>query len=112
MNCPNCGTPEQARVKVCSSCGEAYASQDLLELRQLEFLVEETSTWEVPTDVRSPYKERLERLRDQILRREPVQPEPVAPIPEPIPEKIDTPVAPAPPKEKIPFLGLNRNFSA
>ena len=36
MNCPNCGNPEQERVRVCSACGTTYASQDLQELRQLE----------------------------------------------------------------------------
>ena len=102
MSCPNCGAPETARVKVCQSCGEAYASQDLLELRQLEFLVEETSSWEVPETVRSPYMERMQRLRDQVLRRAPLQPvEPILPAAEPIPKKVEAPTAP--PKEQIPF---------
>ncbi len=67
MNCPNCGTPEQARVKVCPGCGTAYASQDLLELRQLEFLLQETTTWPQADSLRQPYTERLEALHARLL---------------------------------------------
>jgi hypothetical protein len=66
----------------------------------LEFLVEETASWEVAATVRSPYMERLQRLRDQILRREPLRPEP---IPEPALKKVEAPLAPTPPKEQVPF---------
>jgi hypothetical protein len=76
MNCPNCGAPEKARVKVCHECDQAYASQDLLELRQLEYLIEATDTWKVADSLRSPYLERLEKLRSR-LRREPLKPDAV-----------------------------------
>ena len=67
MNCPNCDTPEQARVKVCPGCGIAYASQDLLELRQLEFLLQETASWPGTEALRQHYAVRLEALRARLL---------------------------------------------
>jgi len=96
----------------CRSCGEAYASRDLLELRQLEFLVEETAAWEVADALRSPYAERLEKLRTRFHRRAPPQPEAVAeavPVAAPAsgaarPEPVTAPAPrPAPPREKVPF---------
>ena len=119
MNCPNCGAPEKARVKVCGSCGEAYASQDLLELRQLEYLIEETASWGVPETTRSPYVQRTQGLRDRILRRPPppaAAAPPVAAAPAPAPavagpaqpvpaaaQAVKAPARPAPPKEPVPF---------
>ena len=112
MKCPNCGAPEQVRVVRCRSCGEAYASRYLLELRQLEFLVEETAAWEVADALRSPYAERLEKLRTRFQRRAPPRPEAVAeavPVaaPEAVaarPEPVTAPAPrPAPPREKVPF---------
>jgi hypothetical protein len=108
MNCPNCGTPEQARVKVCGSCGEAYASEDLLELRQLEFLLEETTAWEMAEPLRSPYIERLESLRNRLQKHAPTEPEIVVeampmPTPEPVVAEPEPPSQPAPPQEQIPF---------
>jgi hypothetical protein len=116
MNCPNCGTPEQARVKVCPSCGEAYASQDLLELQQLEFLLEKTATWGVPETLRGPYIEQLATLRARLRRQTPTQPEAAtatAPLPAPEPAatmpELVRPSQPASgyrsasPREKAPF---------
>ena len=115
LKCPNCGTPEKTRVKVCHSCGEAFANEDMLELQKLEFLVEETSGWDVPEKLRYPYLEQLKSLKDRLVRISPVPvveeiPEPEvldvvveAPLPAaveaaPLPQK-----KPAPPKEKVPF---------
>jgi hypothetical protein len=67
MNCPNCGTAEKARVKVCPECNQAYASQDLLEMRQLEYLIKETESWPVANSTRSEYEIRLERLRERLI---------------------------------------------
>lgn len=75
MKCPTCGFPEKARVKVCPKCGEAYATEDLLALSQLEFLLEETAAWGVAETLRSPYSERLESLRARLERRLPAEPE-------------------------------------
>jgi len=66
MHCPKCGAAEKTRVKVCSSCGEAFASQDLIELHQLEFLMKETSSWNVAEGVRLPYKKRLLILQERL----------------------------------------------
>ena len=67
MKCPNCGTLEQGRVRVCQTCGTAYASEDLLELRQLEFLLIETASWP-EADLRSKqYADRLDALKARIL---------------------------------------------
>ena len=59
MRCPNCGAPEKALVKECQSCGEAFSNEDLLEFHNLEFLINESSGWEVPESVIQPYRERL-----------------------------------------------------
>ncbi len=75
MNCPNCGTLEQARVRTCQNCGTAYASEDLLELRQLEFLLQETEQWPNTASKRKLYGQRLQELRERIL---PTQAEPAA----------------------------------
>ena len=129
MNCPNCGQPETARVRVCPTCNQAYASQDLLLLRQLEFLIEETAAWKGAEALRAPYLERMDELRSRLVRREPdsevtppvkpeVLPEPVAaqvvepeavPIPAAVtaaPSVIATapePIPPPEPAEKVPF---------
>lgn len=66
MNCPNCGTAEKARVKVCPECNQAYASQDLLELRQLEYLIKETDSWSIAKSTLSKYEIRLEQLRERL----------------------------------------------
>ena len=80
MHCPNCGTPEQARVRVCSTCGTTYASEDLLALRQLEFLLHETETWPDAALRRQPYAGQLAELKARIL--------PAAPL------TVETPSAP------------------
>ncbi len=67
MNCPQCGAPEQARVRVCKTCGTAYTSQDLLELRQLEFLLAETAKWPEALARRQSYVERLAALKARLL---------------------------------------------
>jgi len=67
MNCPNCGAPEHARARVCQSCGTAYASEDLLELRQLEFLLQETAAWPEADARRQPYGDRLATLRARLV---------------------------------------------
>ena len=67
MKCPNCGTLEQSRVRVCQTCGTPYASEDLFGLHQLEFLLTEAATWS-EADMRSkPYAERLAALKARIL---------------------------------------------
>ena len=66
MNCPKCGTPEKARIKVCGECGETYAEEDLLELRQLEYLIEQTENWDVSESSRAPYAEQLQKLRERL----------------------------------------------
>jgi len=89
MNCPNCGTPEKARVKVCSECKEAYASMDLLELRQLEFLMKETASWDVTERLRFPYEERLHILQDRLKGLKLTKPEPeIEPVPSAPSEKL------------------------
>ena len=76
-------------MKVCPECNQAYASQDLQELRQLEYLINETATWQVETGIRAPYEERLQVLLKQLTSHLPEQgvkePElPVTPSTEPV----------------------------
>jgi hypothetical protein len=75
MNCPNCGKREKVRVKVCTDCGEAYASEDLTTFRQLEFLLSETSHWEGVDLLREPYQDELEKLRSRLVKPKPAEPE-------------------------------------
>ncbi len=102
MKCPACGFPERARVKVCPECGNAYATEDLLALSQLEFLLKESAAWELAEGLVTPYVERLEALRARL--QPPPAPEPalaVEVVPEP---EVAAAVAPAaPPREKVPF---------
>jgi hypothetical protein len=118
-------------VKRCLSCGEGFASGDLLELYKLEFLLEETATWRGMEGRRAPYEQALEALRERLVPPKPVFEAPPAPAPEPAvaqapaapaPESLparavavaaaEPPVAkaeptapapPPPPKEKVPF---------
>ena len=124
MKCPNCGTRGMTRaIKRCRSCGEGYAAQDLLELHQLQFLLEETADWEGTDVLRESYAKRLEQLQDRLVPRKPAEPV-AAPTLEPAPAKVTAvPAAapavaaalpavepvpgpvppPAPPKEKVAF---------
>ncbi|MEN8242765.1 MAG: hypothetical protein ABFS17_12645 [Chloroflexota bacterium] len=130
MKCPNCETPEKTRLKVCPACGEAFANEDILAYHQLEYLVDETASWESVQKDRELYIEKLKKLRSR-LRGIPdsetkpfkwTDPAPVSETPQVIPEvaqpaatapAIETPVGipeavkppaePKPPKEKVPF---------
>ncbi len=130
MRCPNCGALGLTRrIRRCRTCGEGFASQDLLELHQLEFLLEETARWEGTAAHRQPYVERLETLRARLVRRAPAEPQVgapevavaqavAAPAREAAPAKVvagpaavraaakpkpESARPPAPPKEKLPF---------
>ena len=119
MKCPNCGAEEKTLVKICSDCGEAFVSQDVLELNQLQFMVDEMTQWEVPENIRQVYTQRLETLRQRLTRRPmPVSEATVetapAEIQVPVPETLAVAAAvaaqepaavepEAPPKEKVPF---------
>jgi len=102
MHCPHCGAQEKVRVKVCPQCGEAYASQDLLTLRQLEFLIEETKDWDISEGRRAPYIDALSALKARLLRQAPpaIEEEPVVTgetIPEPEAPREPIPVPTTPP---------------
>ncbi len=114
MKCPKCGTPEQGRVRVCKECGASYASEDLLELRQLEFLLTETAAWPEANVRRKPYAERLYTLKARILPMAPGAPAeaqrpeaalqpatpPAEPTVEPAPVRA-APEAPLPPLRSV-----------
>jgi hypothetical protein len=109
MKCPYCGSSEETRVRVCQSCGNAYASEDLLELHQLEYLLAETADWPEVAGQRRPYADRLTALKARILPAPPLPAaaiEAAAMIPQPAlpplaPEVEPSPARPAP--EPIPF---------
>ncbi len=122
MRCPSCHKPGLERpVKRCAHCGEAYVTEDLLMLNQLEFLLKNTESWNMPDRLRAPYIQRLDALRARLVRLQPEVPEPVVeaapveaaqpmvveaapqPMPEPTPVEAATAPAPAPAKEKVPF---------
>lgn len=100
MNCPNCGTPEEIKVRVCNSCGEGFVSEDLHEFDRLKFLVHATASWNVTERLRKPYIYRLEKLRSKLVR-----PSPEEDMPEPVTERAadPQPLQDISPKEKVPF---------
>jgi hypothetical protein len=80
----------------------------------LEYLIEETSSWDVPASTRKPYMEHLGELRDQVLRRVRSEPsdETVIPAGAPLPAAeaaiAEPSAAELPPstvheKEQVPF---------
>jgi hypothetical protein len=74
MKCPNCGTPGLEKVvKKCRACGEAFASEDLLELYHLEYLVERTRGWPGVATYRNSYVSRLKSLRERLRRGAPTE---------------------------------------
>jgi hypothetical protein len=114
MKCPTCNRPGVERpYKRCRDCGEAYVTEDLLTLHQLEFLLQKTESWNVADALRSPYVESYEALRARLVRKKPAEPEPVVKMeavvaPQPVvaePPAVEAvpPPVPAPPKEKVPF---------
>ena len=73
MQCPNCGSPERARVRECTNCGTSYTSADLLEYRQLEYLLAETESWPGVVKLRKTYAARLAELKNSMLPQEAIQ---------------------------------------
>lgn len=111
MDCPNCGTPEKARIRKCGNCSHEYSSKDLTEFRQLEFLVNETADWKVAKKLRLPYINKLNALRERILPSKHVEEQKkekilvkatVTPTIVKAPTKAK-PLKPKPQKEKVPF---------
>ncbi len=111
MKCPNCETPEKARLKVCRSCGEAFANEDILAFHQLEYLVNETASWAAVEKYRVPYIEKLKILRDRLRgvpvpeaqQVEPAAAAPVIETPVIIPEVVKPIAEPKPRKKTVPF---------
>lgn len=120
MKCPNCGANEKILVKLCQSCGGAFVSQDLQELDQLNFLLDETASWGVDDVLREPYINRLESLWKRVVRDTPVELEvvpeepsipkptveevgPAAPPSDASPPKVAPESKPIHPKEQVPF---------
>ncbi len=89
-SCPKCGTPEEEKMTLCGECGEAYAAEDLLKLRQLEYLLRQTQTWRGSEPYRKPYKAELLNLRARLFPPQQVEVKDEAPRrarPEPAPVK-------------------------
>ena len=89
-SCPKCGTPEKEKETICGECGETYAAEDLLKLRQLEYLLRQTQTWRGSEPYRKIYKAELQRLRARLFPPQQVEikdEEPRRAQPEPAPVK-------------------------
>ena len=98
MQCPCCGAQYQYRVKMCHQCEEPIAVEDLLELAQLEFFLQETERLKIPQALRDTYIDRLTALKERYHSRIPV--EEVAEIPPPSPAPPLAAPAPAEAVEK------------
>jgi hypothetical protein len=124
MECPSCGTLEAHRETVCPQCGTTYAGEDLLALRQLEFLLAQMDAWaeRLPAnlieELRQPYAEQLANLRARLIPEPapspppveetavPAQEVPAAPPAvevEPVPVREASEVHPAPKAERVLF---------
>lgn len=78
MDCPNCHAPQPAQKHTCPTCHLTYTDNDLLHLRQLEFLLEATESWPGLEAQQSGYAQELASLRAKFL---PPRPEPGQPMP-------------------------------
>lgn len=83
MRCPHCDADGKA-VRVCATCGEAFATQDLERLDQLTYLLAETAEWEIPAAVRQPYQDELQALQQRVRRRPAAEPAPAPVVTAPI----------------------------
>lgn len=95
MKCPNCQAPEKVRVRHCTSCGVAYSTEDLLELRQLEYLLGETAEWEGVDSYRTSYQTKLNTLKKRLISQKAEvagsdQSQELASVPDHAPELIST----------------------
>src|SRR5690242_15046551 len=70
VSCPSCGLANIPERTICKQCqAPLYATptqpfSELIERRQLEFLVDTTADWPVDPAYRAPYAERLAALRE------------------------------------------------
>ncbi|HMQ52338.1 MAG TPA: hypothetical protein PKE64_02060 [Anaerolineae bacterium] len=80
MNCPHCHAPQPAQAHTCSTCHFTYTDQDLLHLRQLEFLLDATESWPGVETQRSGYAQELTSLRAKFLPSQSTLDQPLPPV--------------------------------
>ena len=116
--CPNCGLANIPERTVCKQCraplyvAPSRTFADLIALRQLTFLVDETTDWPEATSVyREPYIEQLAALKarafPELVPGVAAAAEPVTQwqgtSPAPSPSPATTPAPPAAKREPVPF---------
>ncbi len=69
MNCPNCQTPAEAQQYTCHKCRLAYNDLDLLEWRQLEFLLSATKDWPGVENQRVTYVWQLAQIQSRLSQQ-------------------------------------------
>ena len=65
--------PNGEKVPAQTFAEETQKNADILRLRQLEFLIDETKNWDVPDSVLAPYAEELQKLRTRLEPQEQAQ---------------------------------------
>lgn len=102
MKCPNCEINGFRARQTCQNCGETFASQDLVKLHQLEFLLSEAGSW-LPDDQRILYQEQRYALQQRLRKvTEPVVTE-VAPVAAVTPAPSPTPTLSKPAQRPRPY---------
>ncbi len=80
VSCPSCGLaniPERTACKQCRAplyVAPAQPFTELIERRQLEFLVDTTANWPIDAAYRAPYVERLAVLKEHDIPATPSPP--------------------------------------
>jgi len=115
VSCPNCGLaniPERTTCKQCRAPLYATPTQpfaELIELRQLEFLVDTTADWPVDAAYRTPYAERLAALKGPGAQATAppaivvAEPQPIAAVEAPPAPPAEPTAPPAPKPAPLPF---------
>jgi hypothetical protein len=98
MNCPHCETQYPYSKLACRNCHSTYHLDDVLKLRQVEFLLNETANWAEAAVHRQSYLDQLIALKATRIAP------PVAPPPQEAASPKPKPVsAPQPKPEPVPF---------
>ncbi len=88
MNCPYCQTEHPNLMRTCRHCNTTYRFDDVVELRQVEFLLNETANWAEAVAHRQPYLDQWTALKAKIIAPPPPPPttlQTAAPKPTPTP---------------------------
>ncbi|MBI5714464.1 MAG: hypothetical protein HZC38_13735 [Chloroflexi bacterium] len=102
MNCPHCQTEHPNIKHTCRHCNTTYRVDDVVELRQVEFLLNETANWAEAVAHRQPYLDKWTALKAKIIIPPSPPPPQVTALQPASPKPTPTP-APQPKPDPVPF---------